>query len=121
MSRLIKKYKNRRLYDIETSKYITMEDLQQYVLDNIPFQVQDSGSGKDLTNLTLLQILVEMEATSTHFLSPDVLRQLICLAHHPMHKKFKSLLEQMLAFMSENPANTFFSQWQTFYKNHFEE
>ena len=58
MTRLIKKYKNRRLYDTEKSQYITVEELQRYVIDNIPVRVEDSASKEDITNATLLQIFV---------------------------------------------------------------
>lgn len=94
--RLIKKYKNRRLYDLETSKYITVLDLQYYVLDGVVFQVVDAASGKDITNATLLQIFVEMEGNSTQLLSAEILRQLIIMARHPMNNVFKSMLEQMM-------------------------
>lgn len=98
-ARLIKKYKNRRLYDLETSKFITVEDLRQYVSDGLAFKVVDAASDKDLTNATLLQIFVEMEANSTQFLSSDMLRQLIVMAQHPMSMAFKSMLENMMVNM----------------------
>ncbi len=99
-SRLIKKYKNRRLYDIEMSQYITINELQRYVIEGILFQVIDSESNKDITNITLLQIFVEMEANALPFLSSDMLRQLIVLSHHPMSKSCKSMLEQMMLMMT---------------------
>ena len=89
MTRLIKKYKNRRLYDTETSQYITVDDLQRYVIDGMSFRVEDSTTKEDITTSTLLQIFVEMEAGPTKFLSPEMLRQLICLAHHPMNQSLK--------------------------------
>ena len=95
MARLIKKYKNRRLYDTETSQYITLEELLRYVVDGVQFKVEDSINGKDLTNSILLQIIVEMETGSTQFLSPEILRQIICLANHPMHASLKQMMEQM--------------------------
>ena len=57
MTRLIKKYKNRRLYDMDNSQYITLEDLKQYVLKGYDFRVEDSTTGNDITNANLLQIL----------------------------------------------------------------
>lgn len=96
MIRLIKKYKNRRLYDTEKSQYITVEELQRYVVDNVPFRVEDSVRKEDITNATLLQIFVEMEEGPTKFLSSDMLRQLICLAHHPMNQSLKELLGQLV-------------------------
>lgn len=105
MTRLIKKYKNRRLYDTETSQYITIEQLQHYVVDGIAFRIEDSETGKDLTNPVLLQIIVEMEAGPTQFLSPEILRQIISLANHPMHVSLKSMMEQMFHTMDKPLQN----------------
>ncbi len=108
MARLIKKYKNRRLYDTETSQYITVDTLRHYVLDGLAFKVEDSVSKEDITNATLLQIFMEMEAGPTAFLSPDMLRQLICLAHHPMNASLKTLMGQMFsAMMKQTQSNPY--------------
>lgn len=136
MARLIKKYKNRRLYDTEKSQYITVEELQHYVIEGLAFRVEDSTSGKDITNATLLQIFVEMESGTSQFLSAEMLRQLIILAHHPMSQSFKSTLGQMFSgmekSMKENPylsdykktsdawnqqMQQFMKQWQNFFKS----
>jgi len=134
--RLIKKYKNRRLYDLETSKYITVDELHQYVVDGLLFQVVDAASGNDITNATLLQIFVDMDNNSTQFLSSDMLRQLIVMAHHPMNQAFKSMLEKMMQTMDNQllqnlyPTNdyqeaadawnkqtqAFLSQWQAMFR-----
>jgi polyhydroxyalkanoate synthesis repressor PhaR len=131
MIRLIKKYKNRRLYDTEKSQYITVEDLQRYVTDGILFKVEDSASKEDITTATLLQIFVEMEEGPTKFLSPDMLRHLICLANHPMSQSFKPILEQMVSTIEKQTQSKVFqqtseawnkqvqdmvSQWQTFFR-----
>lgn len=130
MTRLIKKYKNRRLYDTEKSQYITVEDLQHYVIEGIDFRVEDSTNSADITNATLLQIFVEMESGATQFLSSQMLRHLITLAHHPMNNSFKSLLGQMFAGMEKNLENDyqkttetlnqqmdqFMKQWRGFFK-----
>lgn len=105
MTRLIKKYKNRRLYDTETSQYITIEQLQHYVVDGVKFKVEDSNTGKDLTNSILLQIIVEMEAGATQFLSADILRQIISLANHPMQASLKTMMEQMFQVMEKPLQN----------------
>ncbi|VEB33313.1 polyhydroxyalkanoate synthesis repressor PhaR (fragment) [Legionella sainthelensi] len=110
MTRLIKKYKNRRLYDTETSQYITLEELQHYVIDNVLFKVEDSLTGKDLTNSILLQIIVEMEAGSTQFLSPEILRQIISLANHPMQASLKQMMEQMFQVMETPLQNNPYAQ-----------
>ena len=56
--RLIKKYPNRRLYDTQTSSYITLTDVKQLVLDNEIFAVIDAKSDEDLTRSILLQIIL---------------------------------------------------------------
>ncbi len=94
--KLIKKYKNRRLYDTERSQYITMEELQAYVFQDVDFRVLDATTGKDLTNATLLQIFVELETNATQALPPKVLRQLITLSKHPLSQQYKTMLEEML-------------------------
>jgi polyhydroxyalkanoate synthesis repressor PhaR len=110
MTRLIKKYKNRRLYDTETSQYITVEQLQRYVVDGLAFKIEDSETGKDLTNSILLQIIVEMEAGPTQFLSSEILRQIISLANHPMHASLKTMMEQMFHTMEKPLQNNPYQQ-----------
>ena len=131
MTRLIKKYKNRRLYDTDTSQYITVDQLQKYVVEGVLFKVEDSLTGKDLTNSILLQIIVEMESGTTQFLSPEILRQIISLANHPMHNSLKEMMEQMFQVMEKplqsNPyaqatevwnqqMQKMMQQWQTIFK-----
>lgn len=115
MTRLIKKYKNRRLYDTETSQYITLEQLQSYVTEGLEFKVEDSETAKDLTNSILLQIIVEMEAGPTQFLSSEILRQIITLANHPMQVSFKSMMEDLFQAMNKplqnNPYQQVSKQW----------
>ena len=57
--RIIKKYPNRRLYDTETSSYITLTDVKKLVLDHVDFKVEDAKSHEDLTRAILLQIILE--------------------------------------------------------------
>ena len=58
-TRLIKKYPNRRLYDTQTSAYITLADIKQLVLDGESFQVQDAKTQENLTRSILLQIILD--------------------------------------------------------------
>lgn len=110
MIRLIKKYKNRRLYDTQISQYITLEELQQYVVQGISFKVEDSVTGDDLTNSILLQIIVEMESGATQFLSSEILRQIISSANHPMHASLKMMMEQMFQVMEKPLHNNPYTQ-----------
>jgi polyhydroxyalkanoate synthesis repressor PhaR len=75
--RTIRKYSNRRLYDTETSVYITLEGIRQLVLTETPFQVVDKRTGKDITRNILLQIISEQEEQGQPIFSTDVLNQII--------------------------------------------
>ncbi|MFA6302386.1 MAG: polyhydroxyalkanoate synthesis regulator DNA-binding domain-containing protein [Legionella sp.] len=101
MTRIIKKYKNRRLYDTKSSQYVNLDQLQRFIVDGVDFKVEDSGTGKDITNAILLQILVEMETGPSQFLSPVILKQIICLANHPMHASLKTMMEQLFRSMEK--------------------
>jgi len=76
---VIKKYANRRLYNTETSTYVTLDDLAQMVRNDKDFVVYDAKSGDDLTHAVLTQIIVEQESRQGgHTLLPiPFLRQLI--------------------------------------------
>ncbi|MDD9962479.1 MAG: polyhydroxyalkanoate synthesis repressor PhaR [Gammaproteobacteria bacterium] len=58
----LKKYPNRRLYDTTDSKYVTLHDLRQLIVDGESISVADSRDGSDLTRVVLMQILAEQEA-----------------------------------------------------------
>ncbi len=59
--KMLKKYPNRRIYDCDESRYITLADVKEMVLGYVPFQVVQSKTGKDVTRATLLQIIAELE------------------------------------------------------------
>jgi polyhydroxyalkanoate synthesis repressor PhaR len=67
-SRLIKKYPNRRLYDTQTSTYVTLADIKNLVMAGDAFSVVDAKTEDDLTRNILLQIILEEEAFSNHSL-----------------------------------------------------
>ena len=60
--RLIKKYPNRRLYDTTESRYITLDEVREMVLQEIPIKVVDRQSNEDITRNILLQIIMEQES-----------------------------------------------------------
>lgn len=68
-ARLIKKYPNRRLYDTQTSSYITLGDVKQLVLSGDRLLVEDAKTREDLTRSILLQIILEEEAGGTPLFS----------------------------------------------------
>ncbi|MBC7456505.1 MAG: polyhydroxyalkanoate synthesis repressor PhaR [Massilia sp.] len=92
--RLIKKYPNRRLYDTQTSSYITLTDVKQLVLDSDEFTVVDAKSSEDLTRTILLQIILEEEANGAPMFSSVVLSQIIRYYGHAMQGMMGSYLEK---------------------------
>lgn len=92
--RLIKKYPNRRLYDTQTSSYITLADVKQLVLDSELFSVVDAKSDEDLTRCILLQIILEEEANGSPMFSSTLLSQIIRHYGHAMQGMMGSYLEK---------------------------
>ena len=92
--RLIKKYPNRRLYDTQTSTYITLADVKQLVVDQEEFQVLDAKSGEDLTRQILLQIILEEEQEGQPMFTPPVLSQIIRSYGNAMQGMMGSYLEK---------------------------
>lgn len=74
---LIKRYPNRKLYDLEAKKYVTLDEIALIVREGQDVQVVDHESGDDLTNLTLSQIIFEQEKKKTGFLPRSILTSLI--------------------------------------------
>lgn len=75
--RTIKKYPNRRLYDTEESRYITLSEIRQLVRDRIEFQVIERKTQTDITTQVLLQVIAELENQGDRLMSPDFLSGLI--------------------------------------------
>lgn len=92
--RLIKKYPNRRLYDTQTSTYITLADVKQLVLEHENFQVVDAKSGEDLTRPILLQIILEEEAGGMPMFTSQMLSQVIRFYGNAMQGMMGSYLEK---------------------------
>ncbi|SAL33075.1 polyhydroxyalkanoate synthesis repressor PhaR [Caballeronia sordidicola] len=92
--RLIKKYPNRRLYDTETSTYITLSDVKQLVLDQEDFKVMDAKSSEDLTRSILLQIILEEESGGLPMFSSVMLSQIIRFYGNAMQGMMGTYLEK---------------------------
>jgi polyhydroxyalkanoate synthesis repressor PhaR len=92
--RLIKKYPNRRLYDTETSTYITLSDVKQLVLDQEEFKVMDAKSAEDLTRSILLQIILEEESGGLPMFSSVMLSQIIRFYGNAMQGMMGTYLEK---------------------------
>lgn len=74
---LIKRYASRRLYNTETSDYVTLEDIAGFIRDGREVQIIDLKSGDDLTRQYLLQIIAEHESRGESVLPVDVLNDLV--------------------------------------------
>jgi polyhydroxyalkanoate synthesis repressor PhaR len=92
--RVIKKYPNRRLYDTDTSTYITLADVKQLVMSSEPFVVRDAKTNEDLTRSILLQIILEEEAGGAPMFSEAVLANIIRFYGHAMQGFMGSYLEK---------------------------
>lgn len=99
--RLIKKYPNRRLYDTQTSSYITLNDVKQLVLENEEFNVVDAKTNEDLTRSILLQIILEEEANGSPMFSSSALSQIIRFYGHAMQGMMGSYLEKNVQAFTE--------------------
>ena len=93
-SRIIKKYPNRRLYDTQTSTYITVTDVKQLVLDREIFKVVDAKTNDDLTRAILLQIILEEESGGKPIFSEMVLSNIIRFYGHAMQGMMGMYLEK---------------------------
>lgn len=78
--RVIKKYPNRRLYDTEQSRYITLSDIRDLVLGMVEFVVVDKKNGSDITRCVLMQVISEQEQNGDPVMSQAFLSEII--RHH---------------------------------------
>lgn len=104
--RIIKKYANRRLYDTEASKHVTLSNIRQMIVDGIDIQIVEDTSGDDITRALLLQIIVEQEQSGGQpILTELLLAQLIRFYGNPM--------QGMMAEYLQKSVSTFVSQQRT--------
>lgn len=124
--RTIKKYPNRRLYDTQTSTYVTLAEIKKLVMAASPMVVLDAKTGEDLTRSILLQIILEEESAGVPMFSEAVLSNIIRFYGHAMQGHMGSYLESHVqSFMDwqsklgeSSPALSpevwaQFMQWQT--------
>jgi len=104
--RIIKKYPNRRLYDTEVSKYITLADVRGLVMKGADFGVVDTTNDEDITRAILLQIMLEEESGGQPLFSAHMLSQIIRFCGGTLQGLFARYLEQSL--------NVFAKQQQQF-------
>jgi len=104
VQRVIKKYPNRRLYDTDTSSYITLTEVKQLVMDREHFIVRDAKSNEDLTRSILLQIILEEEAGGSPMFSEAALANLIRFYGHAAQGFMGTYLEKNVQAFTEIQA-----------------
>ena len=99
--RVIKKYPNRRLYDTDTSSYITLAEVKQLVMDSESITVVDAKTGEDLTRSILLQIILEEEAGGEPMFSETMLANIIRFYGHAMQGYMGSYIEKNVQMFTD--------------------
>ena len=95
-ARVIKKYPNRRLYDTELSRYVTLVDVRDLVMEGQEFKVVDTANNEDITRAILLQIMLEEESGGTPLFSAKMLSQMIRFYGGTLQGMFARYLEESL-------------------------
>ena len=99
---IIKKYANRRLYNTETSSYITLEHLAAMTREGRDFKVVDAKTDDDITHNVLTQIIMEEESRGQTMLPVNFLRQLIALYGDSMQAMVPGYLEASMESFRRN-------------------
>jgi polyhydroxyalkanoate synthesis repressor PhaR len=101
---IIKKYANRRLYNTDTSAYITLDDLAKMTREGREFQVLDAKTGDDITRSVLAQIIMEEESRGTTMMPAGFLRHLISMYGDQMQAMVPQYLEASMEAFRRNQA-----------------
>ncbi|TXH03414.1 MAG: polyhydroxyalkanoate synthesis repressor PhaR [Nevskiaceae bacterium] len=104
-TRIIKKYPNRRLYDTDISRYITLEEIRQLVLQNIKFRVEDKRTHEDITRSILLQVIAEQEEGGNPIFTTDLLLFIIRYYGDPMQNSISRYLELSMQLFADRQTH----------------
>jgi polyhydroxyalkanoate synthesis repressor PhaR len=114
MAYVIKRYSNRKLYDTQESRYVTLEEIEEMIRGGKEIQFVDAGSGEDLTSVTLSQIILESERNHRANLPSAFLHQLIKYGEtwqDFMQRSMKGSLEGIVS--SQREMDRVFREWAT--------
>ena len=103
----IKKYSNRRLYNTETSSYITQEDIVSLIKQGKLFKIRDVETKKDITSSILTQIVLDRETTGTNLIPEEFLKQIILFYENDRSSEMFGFLSNVMNFAD---ANKFFTR-----------
>jgi polyhydroxyalkanoate synthesis repressor PhaR len=112
MAYVIKRYSNRKLYDTQESRYVTLEELEELIRAGKEISVVDVSTGEDLTSVTLAQIILENERNHRATLPTAFLHQLIKHGEawqEYVQRSFKSSLEGLMT--SQREVDRVFKEW----------
>ena len=128
---IINKYSSRRLYNTNSSEYVTLDDLCKLINDGKNFKIIDKDSGKDITNQYLLQIISDLENKEGNVFPQDVLKEIILSYNNTaqkfmpeiLSKTFEVFHQQQQSFLkafnspaeenkSSESSAVFFEEWQ---------
>lgn len=101
---IVKKYANRRLYNTDSSSYITLDHLAQMIREQKDFKVIDAKSGDDITRSVLTQIIMDEESHGQNMLPVNFLRQLIAMYGNSMSAMVPQYLEASMEAFQRNQA-----------------
>ena len=112
MAYVVKRYSNRKLYDTQESRYVTLEEIEEMIRGGKEIQVVDAGSGEDLTSVTLTQIILESERNHRANLPSAFLHQLIKYGEtwqDFVQRSMKTSLENVVS--SQREMDRIFREW----------
>ncbi|MFQ5830626.1 MAG: polyhydroxyalkanoate synthesis regulator DNA-binding domain-containing protein [Candidatus Methylomirabilia bacterium] len=112
MTYVIKRYNNRKLYDTQESRYVTLDELEELIRAGWQIQVVDAATGEDLTSVTLAQILLENERSRRARLPTAFLHQLVKHGrawHEFVEESLRSSLEGVIT--SQREVDRIFREW----------
>ncbi len=130
-SRVIKKYQNRRLYDLEDSRYITLQEIAELIRQGIDVKVQDAQSGNNITRAILTQIIVDQETYDSGVIPTDFLRALVTMGGNDgmrdlapslfsaaldMFRHYQSGMQNMLAQNMTSPLSQLQEQQRKYWE-----
>lgn len=101
---IVKKYANRRLYNTDSSSYITLDHLAEMIRQQKDFKVIDAKSGEDITRSVLTQIIMDEESHGQNMLPVNFLRQLIAMYGNSMSAMVPQYLEASMEAFQRNQA-----------------
>ena len=99
---IITKYSSRRLYNTQTSEYVTLDQIAEFIRDGKEVQIIDKETNEDVTNQYLLQIISDYEIKKGASIPKDILTEIIKSYSDASKKFMPEILSQTFNFMKEN-------------------